>query len=383
MGRRVAAASIGRLRVLVVDTCYPAFLAEHYAQRRALKSAPYEEQLAALMGRRFGTSDVYSHELRRLGHDAAEIVANAPELQRAWAAEHGRERLLAPMTGIPTRAGAAARQLFARRVLRGQVAAFDPDVVYFQDLWLAPRSEIDRLRAAGRLVVGQIASAAPGPEVLRGYNLIVTSFPHYVERFRSLGVDSEYLPISFDERLLDEVPLDGERPHGAVFVGGVNPGVHPAGVALLERLCRQVDLDVWGYGADALPTASPIRARHHGEAWGLDMYRVLARSRVVVNRHIEAAAGWANNMRLYETTGMGALLLTEQAPNLDSLFVPGAEVATYADEDELVARLRELLADEGRRRTIAAAGHERTLREHTYAERIRQLATMLEARLSP
>jgi spore maturation protein CgeB len=383
MGGSVAAASIGRLRVLVVDTCYPAFLAEHYAQRPGLERAPYDEQLAALMARRFGTSDVYSHELRRLGHDAIEVVANGPRLQRAWAAEHRRERLLAPMTDLPTRAGAAARQLFGRRVLRAQVAAFDPDVVYFQDLGVASRPELDRLRAAGRLVVGQIASAAPGPEVLRGYDLVVTSFPHYVARFRALGVDSEYLPISFDTRLLDEVAVDGDRPHGAVFVGGVNPGVHPAGVALLERLCRQVDLDVWGYGAEALPSPSAIRARHHGEAWGVDMYRVLARSRVVVNRHIEAAEGWANNMRLYESTGMGALLLTEQAPNLGSLFAPGAEVAAYADEDQLVALLGELLADDERRAAIAAAGHERTLREHTYAHRIAQLAAMLEARLSP
>jgi len=383
MDRRVSGASIERLRVLVIDTCYPAFLAEHDAQRPGLERAPYDEQLAALMARRFGTSDAYSHELRRLGHDAVEVIANSPRLQRAWAAEHGRERLLATMTELPTRAGAAARHLFARRVLRAQVAAFDPDVVYFQDLWVASRPELDRLRAGGRLVVGQIASTAPAPEVLRGYDLVVTSFPHYVERFRALGVDSEYLPISFDARLLDEVAVDGDRPHGAVFVGGVNPALHPGGVALLERLCRQVNLDVWGYGADALPSSSPIRARHHGEAWGLDMYRVLARSRVVVNRHIEAAEGWANNMRLYESTGMGALLLTEQAPNLDSLFAPGAEVATYANEGELVARLRELLADEARRSAIAAAGHERTLRQHTYAQRIAQLATMLEARLSP
>jgi len=110
---------------------------------------------------------------------------------------------------------------------------------------------------------------------------------------------------------------------------------------------------------------------------------VLARSRVVVNRHIEAAEGWANNMRLYESTGMGALLLTEQAPNLGSLFEPGAEVAAYADENQLVALLGELLADDERRAAIAAAGRERTLREHTYAHRIAQLAGMLQARLSP
>ncbi|HEX7300692.1 MAG TPA: glycosyltransferase [Solirubrobacteraceae bacterium] len=370
------------MRVLIVDTVYPAFLAAHYAERPGLDRASYDEQLAALIARRFGTSDVYSYELRRLGHEAIEVIANAGALQRAWLSEHRRGLPLARLADLPTRAGAAAARVFLQRALRAQINAFEPQVIYFQDLWVAPRRELERLRGQGRLVVGQIASAPPGPEVLRGFDLIVTSFPHYVERFRALGVGSEYLPISFDTRLLEEVAVNGERPHPVVFVGGVDRTVHPAGVALLERLCDRVDLEVWGYGAAALPASSPIRDRHRGEAWGLDMYRVLARSRVVVNRHIEAAEGFANNMRLYEATGMGAALVTERAPNLDALFAAEREVATYDGEDELVARIEQLRADENHRRALAAAGHERTLSEHTYERRIAQLAAMLEARLS-
>jgi spore maturation protein CgeB len=370
------------VRVLVVDTCYPAFLAGHYAERPGLDRAPYGEQLRTLMARRFGTSDVYSHELGRRGHEVIEVVANSSQLQRAWVAEHGGARALTRLSDLPTRAGAAARQVFLQRALQAQIQAFNPHVVYFQDLWFAPRRALDRLRGEGRLVVGQIASAPPGEELLRGFDLIVTSFPHYVERFRALGVDSEYLPISFDTRVLDEVEVDGDRPHSAVFVGGVNPAVHPAGVALLERLCDRVDLEVWGYGADALPSVSPLRARHRGVAWGLEMYRVLARSRIVVNRHIEAAEGFANNMRLYEATGMGAALVTEEAANLAGLFEPGREVVAYDSEDDLAEAIERLAADDGAREAVARAGHERTLREHTYERRIAELAAMLEARLS-
>jgi spore maturation protein CgeB len=112
------------------------------------------------------------------------------------------------------------------------------------------------------------------------------------------------------------------------------------------------------------------------------MYRVLARSRIVVNRHIEAAQGFANNMRLYEATGMGAALLTEDAPNLGGLFEPGSEVVAYRGEDELLVSIEELSADDGRRGAIARSGHTRTLREHTYERRIGELAAMLEPRLS-
>ena len=111
------------------------------------------------------------------------------------------------------------------------------------------------------------------------------------------------------------------------------------------------------------------------------MYEVLARSRVALNRHIDVAEGYANNMRLYEATGVGALLVTEASSNLAELFEPGREVVVYEGEDDLVEQLRHYAAHDDERRRIAAAGQARTLREHTYAQRIAELATMLEARV--
>lgn len=359
------------MRVAIVDTYYPAFLAAHYAERPALAERPYEEQLSSLMERQFGTTDAYSHELRGLGHEAADFIVNAPELQQAW---RGGRRL----PQLPGRLGAAQRRRFLHGTAMAQIRDYDPDVVYLQDLWFFTRAELDRLRGDGRLVVSQIASEPPGADVLRGFDLITTSFPHYVERFRALGVDSEYFPIAFDERVLQriETPV---RDVDFAFVGGLNPGVHPGGVALLQRLAGRLPLEVWGYGGDEL--GPPLRERWRGEAWGLDMYRALARARISLNRHIEAAEGNANNMRLFESTGVGSLLVTEAAPNLGDLFEPDREVVTYASEDELVEKVQHYLAHEDERAAIAAGGQARTLRDHTYRRRIAQLAEMLQARL--
>jgi spore maturation protein CgeB len=73
--------------------------------------------------------------------------------------------------------------------------------------------------------------------------------------------------------------------------------------------------------------------------------------------------------------------VTEAAPNLGDLFEPGAEVASYAHEQELVDTIEQLLNDDGRRVALASAGQRRTLSEHTYAARIAQLADILEAYL--
>jgi len=376
------------VRIAVVDAYYPAFVVDHYRRHPRLREAPYKEQLAALMDRCFGTSDAYSRHLRELGHDSVDLVANCFELQRAWAREHGPSHFLRRLGSLTTPIGLLARRSFFRAILRAQVDAFEPDVVYFQDLWLLGTGQLDAFRAQGRLVVGQIASPAPSAEVLRHYDLIMTSFPHFVGRFRSLGVDSEYLKIGFYERALERLRERGitaspesDRRYGATFVGGLNPAIHGDGTALLERLTAQVEFDVWGYGADGLAQGSPLRKRHHGEAWGIEMYEVLARSRISINRHIGAAEGRANNMRMFETTGVGALLLTEAAPNLADLFEPGREVVAYESEEDLVEKVHHYLEHEDERLRIAAAGQARTLAEHTYRQRMAELAEMLDARL--
>jgi hypothetical protein len=378
------------VRIAVIDTLYPAFVAAHYARRPELHSAPFAAQHAALIARAVGTSDAYSVNLRALGHDAIDVLANCAPVQRAWAREHGAGLRSVVRAGerLPGRFGPALQALGLGSIVVEQVRAVDADVVYCQDISVLPLRDLTRLRRDGRLIVGQIASPLPGDERLRAYDLLLSSFPHFVERFRALGVDAEYFRIGFDERVLDRLRASGVDPDpgapgrdGVVFAGGLDPAVHGDGVALLERVLRDVpDLAVHGYGADRLPDLSPVRRVWRGEAWGLEMYAVLAHARIALNRHIDAAEGVANNMRLYEATGAGALLMTEHAPNLADLFEPGVELIAYRDADDLVAKLREYRADPAAAREIAAAGHRRTQAEHTDAHRMRELVELLQAR---
>jgi spore maturation protein CgeB len=378
------------VRIAVVDTYYREFLRRHYRDRPELARASYDKQLKSLLDTLFGTSDAYTSHLRALGHDARNLIANARELQGAWAREHGLgawTHAQVPGTRLPLAYG--LQMALLRRVALAQIAEQDSDAVFVHGLASLPRHALDRLRAEGRFLVGQIASPLPARDVIKGYDLILSSFPHFVERFRAMGIESLPFHLAFYDHVLERLRERGVDPapesaqrSGVVFVGSVHPKIHPEGVALLERLCAAIDVDVWGYGADALPAGSPILRCYHGEAWGTDMYQVLARASIVVNRHIGVAEGVANNMRLYEATGTGALLATEAAPNLAELFEPGREVVTYESADDLVAKVQAHLSDDAKRIQIAAAGQRRTLAEHTYAVRMRELASVLEARIS-
>ena len=349
------------MRILVVDTCYAAFQAAHYSRHEGLAGRSYDEQWRALMDTFFGTADAYSHYLGELGHPAHEVVVDCAPLQTAWAREHG-----------------LAEETPGEEVLLRQIDDFAPEVVYLQNLHVLSDETMDAVRNTGAFVAGQIASEAPGAERLRRYDLILTSFPHFVDDFRGLGVASEYFRIGFDPRVLDRLgPVQPERD--IAFVGALNAVRHRSGNRVLAQAARRLPIDFFGYDLRGRPPWSPVRRRYRGERWGLDMYRVLGSSRIVLNRHIGAARQYANNMRLYETTGVGSLLLTDAKVNLAELFEPDHEVIAYRDANDLVARARRYLADDDARQEIAAAGQARTLRDHTYATRMRELVEILEA----
>src|SRR5262249_42602287 len=157
---------------------------------------------SALVDRHFGTGDAYGRELRAIGHDATMVIANCWPLQLAWAQQHRSSVPGRNLARLPTRFGITARNRALEAIALAQIERFDPEVVYLQDLWYFESETLDQLRRDGRLVVGQIASAPPEPEVLRHYNLLISSLPHFVERFEALGIKAAYLPIAFDTAVI-------------------------------------------------------------------------------------------------------------------------------------------------------------------------------------
>lgn len=374
------------MRIALLDTYYPRFLAAHYAAHPALACETYADQQQNLLEQVFGTSDFYSRHLRAMGHDAQDLIVNCTPLQTSWAQEH-RVRYSALALKLPQRLlrlPVVGPRLSALpglvEIAVAQIKAARPDVLYCQDLWFLPPQKLVELRPHVKLVVGQIASPLPPEAYLKGYDLILTSFPHFVPRLRAMGVAAEYFRIGFDTRVL-ELLGEVEQDIDASFVGGISRH-HGKALPMLEYLARSTPIEFFGYGAGSLSRSSPIVARHHGEVWGLDMYRALARSRVTLNRHINVAENNANNMRLYEATGVGALLITDRKDNLGELFEVGKEVVAYSSPEEAAELIRYYIAHPEEAQAIARAGQARTLRDHTYQRRMEELVPVLERYLA-
>ncbi|MHC4251833.1 MAG: CgeB family protein [Planctomycetota bacterium] len=77
--------------------------------------------------------------------------------------------------------------------------------------------------------------------------------------------------------------------------------------------------------------------------------------------------------RNFEVPGCGGFLLTGRADNLGDYYDIGREIACFEGTDDLIDKVRHYLTHEDERAAIAKAGHERTLREHTYVHRFRDI----------
>lgn len=347
---------------LFVNTYYPGFLEQHYQKHPELLSAPYDAQHRALQAACFGDSDFYSFGLRAAGWVAQDVIANCPSLQRQWAFERGYDPASTPL-----------------RMALDQIAQVRPQVLYVQDLNVATTEFCAAVRPHVDLIVGQIASPIPPHAHLDGFDLLISSFPHFVETFRRQGRAAYYQPLAFDPRVLERLG-NHRRDHALTFVGGVSPA-HRGRYEFLTALAKASPIHFWGYGTQALVQQGVEASRLHGDVWGVDMFSVLAKSTITVNHHIDVAQSNANNMRLFEATGCGTLLVTDYKDNLNDLFEIGVEVIAYRSITECVDLIAYYLNHQDEAAEIAKQGQARTLRDHTYETRMRHTAELLNRHL--
>lgn len=388
------------MKFLIVNTDYAEFLNGLYARHSGLSEQSYGEQLRIRYASRFGVADFYSRNLRALGHEAQDVYVNNLPMQRAWAKEFGSvetprtsqlDRFLDHLWQVTDRPIIRRVRALIRpwckpddegcRILAAQVEQYRPDVIVNQAMDGIDSRWMHTIRPWVSLIVGQHA-ATPLPEDgdYGAYDLVVSSFPPTVEFFQRKGIPAVLHRLGFDPEVLP-TQAEQDRTYPVTFVGSLS-SIHKSRVEWLEQLCGLVpELRIWGPGIDRIAPSSPLHRHHMGVVWGSKMYEVLSRSQITLNHHGDVAP-YANNCRLFEATGTGAMLVTDWKANLQDLFDVGREVAAYRSAEDCARIIRHYLTHEEALRLMAKAGQARTLRDHTYRVRMQELVDIVNKRMA-
>ncbi len=98
--------------------------------------------------------------------------------------------------------------------------------------------------------------------------------------------------------------------------------------------------------------------------YGLDYYSIIKQSKIVINKHADYANHTVDNMKMFETTGMGSCLVSDYGNNLKELFEEDYEIITYKSIEEAAEKIKFLINNPKVANEIGLRGQQKTLKKH-------------------
>lgn len=372
------------MKFFIINTDYSLFLEWLYEENPGLEQKSYDEQLHARMQSLFGVADFYSSNLKKLGQEAYDFYLNNQNLQKAWAKEHGMK--LSPerawqfrlRRGVVPWISLSENRKWLLEILGGQIRHYQPSILLNQAMSSISPQFLKEMKPYIRLLVGQHAATELPKSTSWGcYDLVISSFKPTLDWFRKMGIPSELSRLAFEPRVLS-VLGDREITFDISFIGNFFRGIHDSRLKFIEQLCDNFgEMKIWGPNVNHFSSSYSLSKHYFGQAWGREMYQILQNSKITLNHHGDIPP-YANNMRLFEATGVGTLLLTDWKKNLSEIFEPGKQIVAYRNSEECVDLIRYYLENDDERRAIARAGQEWTLRQHTYYHRMGELLEIVK-----
>lgn len=271
---------------------------------------------------------------------------------------------------------------YRREILLRQIEDFAPDVLFVFSHAVDARL-LTEARSRVKRLVGQWGCALEAGEPYGLYDLIITCAKPLVAEFAKMGIPAVHLPHAFDVRVLHQLRDEADLPRAGVAFVGKLERPHRRRFEFLQRLSELANFECYGPILDpTLPKDSPLHRCYRGPAVGLDLYRVYRRSKIVWHLHEDVGGRYVGAKRLFEASGMGAMLLTDVCLDLHEYFEPGKEVVTFEDVDDCAAKIRYYLEHDEERAAIAEQGRSRTLAQHSLQSRTKELLAILSDHLS-
>jgi spore maturation protein CgeB len=381
-----------------IGTLYNDVLEAHYKDATPSEYGTYETMHQNLMDKYYGIFDGYERSLQKIfGIASNVIVANDKRLQTKWAEEHHSS-------------------FDGYALILEQLIFYKPTVVMIEDLFWADEGFIVAIKNLSfvKVVCGHHCSPH-SPQTLarmRLLNFVISCSPLLVDTYKSLGIKNTYLIYhAFDPSILERLKGQNQKTIDLTFTGSflLEPEGHNTRAEIIFELIKaDVALNIY---ADSPAYSGKPKAKYifysylkkfMGEnqvniflgrmrwkesfieqkfwttvrpflfspVYGLTMYNTLLNSRLVLNNHGAIAGNFAANMRLFEVTGVGSCLVTDDKSNMEDLFKPDIECVTYRNAEDAREKITWLLKNPKAREAIAKAGQARCIKDHSYDVRV-------------
>lgn len=403
-------------KILKITSFYKQFLDQIYNNNKTLKNLTYQEQYLFLMGHKYAWSDFFKKHIEPLGAEIYEIIHNADHLQNSWQLEFGNN--------------------LKNNILFNQINYYKPEILFFQDIKSFSGAYIKHLRESFpfiKLIFGHSCSPYSKLDIenYMSYDFLITCLDSFKIEFENHGIKTYKLDHGFEPSVLEFINQGNNfQEHKMVFIGSFIPGndFHNNRVKSFEKLLKEkIPLTIYGniiedsylqLLAKQLLFTSTRVLNHMGlnsinqqisllkkistlkskpqrmqvsevlrnaivkqTFYGLEMYKLLSKAKIALNMQAGVSGDYAVNMRLFEATGVGTLLLTDYKKNIREFFEPDYEIVTYNSIDECIEKSKWLLLNPSKMAEIARAGQLRTLKDHNLKNRFYRIFEIIKENL--
>jgi spore maturation protein CgeB len=189
------------------------------------------------------------------------------------------------------------------------------------------------------------------------------------------GIDARYLAHAVNPT--NFFKTNQEKIYDVVFVGNWSPWRDD----VLEAACQVTD-QIALYGPQWLKKSklskNLLKKIYRGpEVLGDNLNHLFNQTHIVLNAsRIEGSYGL--NMRFFEVTGAGSLLLTDPVSEIDKHFKDALDLVVYQDLEDLKIKLTQLLKAPDMVSKISMNGQHVVLNQHTYQHLAHQFLLQFE-----
>jgi len=399
--------------MVIVGTLYIEFLAEFYEINRHLAESDYNTHYNLLMSAAAGTISSYTNNFNAIGLKTNAIVSNDNKIQRKWAEENN------------------CSHLQSDEVIIKQVNELNPEVVWLEDRTFLTSAFIAKLRTNCQSVkVLFTFHCAPYDtnyaNALKLFDFVITCTPGFIQNYEKQGIKSYLVYHGFDTQVLDHLPQNPVITENVIFSGSLylGGGFHDQRKELIEQILKQnISVGIFGnleacyktqakrivYNSYQLLSflkiaklsfikklysrfenflhtpvknySGKLRKSTKHPVFGVEMFKLLQSAAITLNIHGEVAGNYAGNLRMFEATGVGTCLLTDNKQNMAELFDLEREVVVYENADDCINKINWLLANPEKCRQIAKAGQEKTFKVHTVKNRCIEISEIIKKHL--
>ena len=281
-------------------------------------------------------------------------------------------------------------------LLKNKIEEFKPDILYLQNtIYLKDHDiyEIKKKFPFIKYVISWICTPLKKDiiSVLDYSDLILTCSKEYYKDLIKIHKNVIQINHAYDERNFNQKEFDS-RKFDVSFCGSIiiKKNFHTKRLNILKQINSNFDkLNICGrmnlYYKELLNFQNlnnylQIKKILKKPVYGADYFEMLSNSKICINTHADNQE-FSGNMRLFDVTGQGSLLLTDKTKDSYKFFIPDKECVEFDNADEAIDKIKWLTINPKKMKEIAENGRKKTLNFFSYKKRCEKINNIINQNL--